>query len=116
MFAKERGARMKWLKMRRKLTYSTAARACLCTASSSTAFRAVSSVHLVLLSLKFRGCLCRCACLDGELAMSEDCDVEGGVDKEGVGMRGLYPLDTIRLGRQEMSHVDSCIRIRTWTM
>ena len=31
-------------------------------------------------------------------------------------MRGLYPLNTIRLGRQEMSHVDSCIRIRTWTI
>jgi len=63
--AKERGARMERLEKRRKLTYSTAARACLCTASSSTTFRAVSSVHLVfLLSLKFReGFVCLCALL-----------------------------------------------------
>jgi hypothetical protein len=53
--------------------------------------------------------------LDGELDMLCDCDVEGGGDKEGWG-RGAYILDTIRLGRQEMSHVGSCIRIRTWTI
>ena len=44
-----------------------------------------------------------------------DRDVEGGGDKEG-GDAGAYILDTIRLGRQEMSHVDSCIRIRAWTI
>ncbi len=53
--------------------------------------------------------------LDGELAMSWDCDVEGAGDKAGWGC-GVYILDTIRLGRQEMSHVDSCIRIRAWAI
>ena len=41
---------------------------------------------------------------------------EGLIRKGGDAGLIQYPLDTIRLGRQEMSHVDSCIRIRTWTM
>jgi len=48
--------------------------------------------------------------------MSLDCDVEGGVDKEGWGCGAYILSNTIRLGRQEMSHVDSCISIRTWTI
>ena len=32
-------------------------------------------------------------CLDGELAMSWDCDVEGGVDKEGWGC-GAYTVSS----------------------
>ena len=54
---------MERLEKRRKLTYSTAARACLCAASRSTAFRAVSSMHLgFLLSLKFRKGVCLSVC------------------------------------------------------
>lgn len=104
---------MERLEMRREVTYSTAARARLCAASCSSAFRAVSSVHLVcLLSLNSERCWSVCVlCLVGELAMLWDGDVEGGGDKEG-GDAGPYILDTIRLGRQEMLHVDSCIGIR----
>ena len=41
---------------------------------------------------------------------------EGLIRKGGDAGLIQYPLDTIRLGRQEMSHVGSCIRIRTWTI
>ena len=63
--AKERGARLKRLENRRKATYSTAARACLCAASGSTAFRAVSSVHFVFLlsEIPKKGFVCLCALL-----------------------------------------------------